>query len=70
MAVALELTAAAKLHERAPGASRLEAIYFRATCLQALGENAAARAVYERYLEKGGRNYASEAKKRLEALTP
>jgi hypothetical protein len=58
------------LAEQAPGASRVEASYFRGTCLQALGENAAATAAYERYLEKGGRNYAGEAKKRLEALVP
>lgn len=56
------------LAEGASGASRLEATYFRATCLQALGDGAGASSAFERYLEQGGRNYATEARRRLEAL--
>ncbi len=56
------------LAETASGASHIEASYFRGVCLQALGELAAARAAYERYLEQGGRNYGTEVRRRLESL--
>jgi hypothetical protein len=58
------------LAEAAQGGNGVEASYFRGTSLQALGDKAGAAAAYQRYLQRGGRTYAADARQRLESLAP
>ncbi|HYO93969.1 MAG TPA: hypothetical protein VER33_05625 [Polyangiaceae bacterium] len=58
------------LAEAAQGGNGVEASYFRGTSLQAMGDKDSAAAAYQRYLERGGRTYAADARQRLESLAP
>lgn len=58
------------LAEAAQGGNGVEASYFRGTSLQAMGDADAAIAAYQRYLDRGGRTYAADARQRLESLAP
>jgi tetratricopeptide repeat protein len=55
--------------ERLGGSLGAEAAYLRGTCLEALGESAAALQVYQRYLSTPDRPRAAEAAKRVAVLT-
>ena len=64
--------AAAREYELAEsaGARGGEATYFRALCLEELGQRSAAAALFTQYLELSQRPYAEDAKRRLERLKP
>lgn len=58
-----------ELAERA-GARASDITYFRALCLDALGQNSEAAALFSEYLDQPQHAYASDARKRLERLKP
>jgi len=58
-----------ELAERA-GASGREGTYFRALCLEALGQAPEAAAVFAQYLEQPQRAYAEDARRHLQRLKP
>lgn len=58
-----------ELAERA-GAPAAESTYFRALCLEALGQASQAAALFAKYLEQPQRAYAEDARRRLQRLTP
>jgi hypothetical protein len=64
--------AAAREYELAEnaGARGGEATYFRALCLDSLGQAAEAAALFGQYLEQPQRPYAEDAKRRLKRLNP
>jgi hypothetical protein len=64
--------AAAREYELAEGAGMRggEATYFGAVCLEALGRNSEAAAMFTKYLEQPERPYAEDARRRLERLKP
>ena len=58
-----------ELAERA-GARGRDLTYFHALCLEALGRNAQAAALFAQYLEQPQHSYADDARRRLERLEP
>jgi len=64
--------AALREYELAEGAGMRggEPTYFGAVCLEALGRNSEAAAMFAKYLEQPERPYAEDARRRLERLKP
>jgi hypothetical protein len=66
-----KFAAAAAEYELAEKAgARAEVKYFRALCLEALGQTTEAAALFAQYVEQPRRPYAEDARRRLEKLKP